>query len=148
MTSDFVTLSVPSDLYPAVIRFVAANLEPDDATAEPAADPTPEPSAATKGWKPEDVPRLRVLLEGNKTAITLLDLTSARPGERFTFRQVSEHSGRTIPESRADLRSLTMKIRKHFNHDQWPVIVTWTPNGEISYEALPAIARAWLETRN
>jgi hypothetical protein len=139
---------VPSELYPEFNRLIAAHLERETCDSTPesnkAESPAPESPAPTKGWASEDVPRLRILLAHNKTALALLDKTSENPGVRFNFRQVAERAGRTPAEARADLRSLTTVLRKHFQTDQWPVIITWpTATGETFYEALPVVAKEW-----
>jgi hypothetical protein len=144
----FVPVLVPSDLYPEITRQIAAHLERETCDSTPESNkpesPAPESPAPTKGWAGEDVPRLRILLANNKTALALLDKTSENPGVRFNFRQVAERAGRTPAEARADLRSLTTVLRKHFQTDQWPVIITWpTATGETFYEALPVVAQEW-----
>jgi hypothetical protein len=148
MDSNFVSITIPSDLFAPIIRLIAAKLDSSNSAPPPAAPAAVSVASKTNGWSPADMPKFRGLIANNKTALALLNLTSAHPKDKFNFTQVSKLSGRTLHESRADLRSLSMTVRKHFDTIFWPIKVTWTSAGETFYEAYPEIAEAWLLLTN
>lgn len=94
-------------------------------------------------WSQANLRRLRVLIK-NTAVVSMLDLTSSRPGEPVTLGEVAAASGCTRPQVMGGLAVLTKTIRKEFEFDKWPVEYT-THGGLSAYVMSPEVAAAWKE---
>jgi hypothetical protein len=131
---DLVNVPVPRRHYPLIIQTLANAL-----AAEGSADGS---SNSGRPWTAEEVQLLRRLVE-NKTVQLLMELVCASPGKRVSFEEVYRRAGRSSPQARADLAGFTKLIRHRFHRDAWPINVVQSPDGGLTYDADPVIAKAW-----
>lgn len=138
---ELVNIPVPRRHYALVVETLARAL----ATEHGREPPAPAPAAsvdARRAWSDEEVVRLRES-GPNKTIKALMDLTCRRPGTPVSFPEVYEHAGRTYHQARADLAGLSKLLTRRFGRENWPVRVAQRADGILTYEAEPAVAKAW-----
>lgn len=140
-SSELVNVPVPRRFYPLIIQTLAIALAAESNGSLPSAS-----SPNERAWTSDEIRHLRRVVP-NGTVEALMELTCASPKKRVTFQEVYEHSGRTFAQARADLAGFTRLVRKSFGRERWPVNVVQGPDKGLTYDAEPAIAEAWNNTR-
>jgi hypothetical protein len=72
-----------------------------------------------------------------------LDLCASRPGEWVTYPEISEYTGRSRAELRADLGALTRLVKKTFGKNSWPFEAPWLPDRTDYGFRMDAEQAAW-----
>jgi hypothetical protein len=100
---------------------------------------------------PWDEASLRNLAEqGNPATLAMLDLCSAEEATAAGVKEVAEQAGISEAAVRGQLAGLTMRLKNPvygFARTTWPVIVSWTPGGLVSYRMDPGLAATWRAIR-
>lgn len=89
------------------------------------------------------IPRLKEAIQ-NETVRTLLDLTATHATTWVSFEQVYREAGRSSDQARADLRGLSLLIKKLFQNNAggwWPVEIK--AGSPIQYQMSKEIALLW-----
>jgi hypothetical protein len=148
-----VLLPVPQQHYATVVRALADAL---GGNGELRTDFGVSPHVESEGgdkkpdgeWTRDEVRRIKETVR-NSSVRALLDLTSERPGEWVSIREVEQRANRTFPQTRADLGGFTKIVKRLFkDHDRkWPFEAAWAVDGEqqYSYRVSDEIARWWRE---
>jgi hypothetical protein len=100
---------------------------------------------------PWDEASLRNLAEqGNPATLAMLDLCSAEEATAVGVKEVAEQAGISEAAVRGQLAGLTMRLKNPvygFAQTTWPVIVSWTPGGLVSYRTDHGLAATWRAIR-
>lgn len=92
-------------------------------------------------WTPEEVERLRDLTQ-NPMVHTMLDLCQADPGSKVSFSDLTVAADRSVGQARGDLAGLTMMVKRHFDRQNWPVLVEFNESGQAHYRMAPELAQS------
>lgn len=115
-------------LQPASIPKALAEKSVTSAVASPVTSPDGD-----NLWTPEEIRSLRQNL-GNPTMEALLELLRDRNGAAVNYRELMAHTGRTMPQVRADLSMLSRKARAINAHTNWPIDAV-PPTDQLSNRA-------------
>ena len=101
-------------------------------------------------WNVDNLKNLRGRLRA-PAAIQLLNLASARPGERVYFSEIVEKSGRDHSHASADLGVMTKVIKKQFELGNvsfnTPAPFHWDTDRQEAYYVMDSeVAEAWKAT--
>lgn len=72
-----------------------------------------------------------------------LDLCASRPGDWVTYPEISEYTGRSRAQLRADLGALTRLVKKTFGKNSWPFEAPWLPDRNDYGFRMDAERAAW-----
>jgi len=89
------------------------------------------------------IPRLKRAIK-NETVLTLLNLTASHATNWVSFEQVYQEAGRSSDQARADLRGLSLLIKRLFPNNAggwWPVDIKG--GSPIQYRMSEEIALQW-----
>jgi len=157
-SDEIVSFPVPKRYLCVVIQALAKAMENNTTAVSLVSAPVPTlpwPVEPTEGqctllWNATNMTNLRGRLRA-QAAITLLDLTSERPGERVYFSEVVANSGRDRSHASADLGVMTKVIKKMFQLGNvsfnTPAPFHWDTERQEAYYVMDSeIAEAWKAT--
>lgn len=128
--------------------FVSA---PSGGARSPQAQTAPTPTVVPSpdgdlDWSREEIRMLKGHV-GNQTIVALMELLREREGAPVNYQELMLHTGRTMPQVRADLAVFSRAVKKVEGHQQWPIDTASPTDGEskVAYTAPVPYLDWWFE---
>lgn len=160
-TDEIVMVPVPRRLLGAVYGVLgAAMAEPTRGTdldyefppdeAQPVRDPGPKPQDQAvlvdrrNGWWTPEMIRLLHARLSHPGARAIIDALAERAPREVALAEISEATGISVPQLRAELGAMTKLCKKLFGgRKTWPFSVRWALGGVANYSMNETIAGWW-----
>lgn len=132
---DIVLQPVPRRYLSVVVQALAEAMNQNGAISASVDDPN-------RLWTEEELRRLKHALGTRPIALALLNLTASRTGGPLTFPELCTLTDATPSKARGALASLSIIVKKDFNHAHWPLTYRWE-DGVWRYRMSAEMAAVW-----